>query len=590
MTEKSYMVLDETARRNLELTETIRGKSKKGSLLWILDRTETAMGGRRLRQWLQQPLINKRDIEDRLDSVEELIKNSIKSEEIKELLHDMYDLERLAGRIALGSANARDLLSLKQSLSLLPALKELLSHFNSRLLSVSYDNLDTLDDVYELLEKSIFEDPPVLLNEGNLIKSGWDKELDQYRLAITEGRAWIASLEQKEREKTGIKNLKIGFNKVMGYYIDVTKSYYDMVPDYYIRKQTLANSERYITPELKEVEEKILGAEEKSIRLEYQLFIDIRDQVRRQLERIQAAARILGELDALLSFARVSHENNYVRPLIKEDGILKIKDGRHPVVEKTMAHGLFVANDTEIKTGEDHFMIITGPNMAGKSTYLRQVALIVLMAHIGCFVPASKAEISIVDRIFTRIGASDDLASGQSTFMVEMSEVANILHNATANSLLILDEIGRGTSTFDGLSIASAVVEYICQNPGLKTKTLFATHYHELTELEGKLDGVKNYCIAVKEQGDDIIFLRRIIRGSTDKSFGIQAAKLAGLPNKVIERAKEILKQLEESENSNIKLKRIVQINQILKLYSKWICLMTNRWKYTKNCRRWMLL
>jgi DNA mismatch repair protein MutS len=555
MTEKSYMVLDETARRNLELTETIRGKSKKGSLLWILDRTETAMGGRRLRQWLQQPLINKRDIEDRLDSVEELIKNSIKSEEIKELLHDMYDLERLAGRIALGSANARDLLSLKQSLSLLPALKELLSHFNSRLLSVSYDNLDTLDDVYELLEKSIFEDPPVLLNEGNLIKSGWDKELDQYRLAITEGRAWIASLEQKEREKTGIKNLKIGFNKVMGYYIDVTKSYYDMVPDYYIRKQTLANSERYITPELKEVEEKILGAEEKSIRLEYQLFIDIRDQVRRQLERIQAAARILGELDALLSFARVSHENNYVRPLIKEDGILKIKDGRHPVVEKTMAHGLFVANDTEIKTGEDHFMIITGPNMAGKSTYLRQVALIVLMAHIGCFVPASKAEISIVDRIFTRIGASDDLASGQSTFMVEMSEVANILHNATANSLLILDEIGRGTSTFDGLSIASAVVEYICQNPGLKTKTLFATHYHELTELEGKLDGVKNYCIAVKEQGDDIIFLRRIIRGSTDKSFGIQAAKLAGLPNKVIERAKEILKQLEESENSNIKLK-----------------------------------
>jgi len=553
LSEQSFMILDETARRNLELTETIRGKSKKGSLLWVLDKTETAMGGRLLRQWLLQPLINKKNIDSRLDSVQELMKDPIHADEISRILQNIYDIERLAGKIAFGSANARDLLSIKQSLQVLPALKEMLSKFNSKLLSQYYNSLDTLTDIYELLEKSIFEDPPALLNEGNLIKPGWNEELDQYRLAITEGRNWIASLEQKERERTGIKNLRIGFNKPMGYFIEVTKSYYDLVPDYYIRKQTLVNSERYITSELKEIEEKILGAEDKSIRLEYQLFIEVREQVRMQIHRIQNVAKIIAAIDVLLSFAHVSYENNYVRPIIKEDGILDIKDGRHPVVEKTMSHNLFVANDTYMKTGTDHFMIITGPNMAGKSTYLRQVALIVLMAHIGCFVPANKAEIGIVDRIFTRIGASDDLASGQSTFMVEMSEVANILHNATPNSLLILDEVGRGTSTFDGLSIASAVVEYICQNPALKAKTLFATHYHELTELEGRIEGVKNYCIAVKEKGDDIIFLRRIIRGSTDKSFGIQVAKLAGLPNEVVERAKEVLKQLEESEIYNIK-------------------------------------
>ncbi len=548
LTEQSYMVLDETARRNLELTETIRGKGKKGSLLWILDKTETAMGGRLLRQWIQQPLINKNDIEDRLDAVQELIENSIKSEELKGLLNDMYDMERLAGRIAFGNANARDLLSLKQSLQLLPALKDLLAEFNCRILNKFYNEIDTLGDICELLEQSIFEDPPVTLNEGNLIKSGWNEELDQYRQAMTEGKTWIASMEQEEREKTGIRNLKIGFNKVFGYYIDVTKSYYDLVPEYYIRKQTLANSERYITPELKEVENKVIGAEEKSIRLENMLFIQIREQIGRQVQRIQAVASILASLDTLLSFARVSFENNYIRPTMRDDGVLNIKDGRHPVVEKTMNHGLFVANNTTMHSAKDHLMVITGPNMAGKSTYLRQVALIVLMAQIGCFVPAKSADIGIVDRIFTRVGASDDLASGQSTFMVEMSEVANILHNATSDSLLILDEIGRGTSTFDGLSIAYAVIEHICQTPGLKAKTLFATHYHELTKLEGKIPGVKNYCIAVKEQGENIIFLRRVIRGGADKSFGIQVARLAGLPEEVIQRAKEILKQLEDSD------------------------------------------
>lgn len=556
LSDQSYMVLDETARRNLELTETIRSKNKKGSLLWLLDKTETAMGGRLLRQWIQQPLIRKQDMEARLDAVQELMESSIKAEEIKELLQNMYDLERLAGRIALGSANARDLLSLKQSLQLLPNLKMLLIDCSSNLLSEFHDEMDPLDDIYQLLEQTIFEDPPLPLKEGNLIKDGWSEELDQYRLAMTEGKSWIASLEQLERDKTGIKTLKIGFNKVFGYYIDITKSYYDLVPESYIRKQTLANSERYITSELKEVEDKVLGAEDKSIRLEYQLFIEIREQIGVQVGRIQAAAAILASLDALLSFARVSFENNYSRPIMQENGVLNIKDGRHPVVEKTMANGLFVPNSTNMQTGTDHLMIITGPNMAGKSTYMRQVALIVLMAQIGCFVPAKKAEIGVVDRIFTRVGASDDLSSGQSTFMVEMSEVANILHNATSNSLLILDEIGRGTSTYDGLSIAYAVVEHICQTSTLKAKTLFATHYHELTELEGQLPGVSNYCIAVKEQGDDIIFLRRIIRGGADKSFGIQVARLAGLPEEVIHRAKRILKELEDSDINKRKNKK----------------------------------
>jgi len=562
---QSYMVLDATARRNLELTETIRDKGKKGSLLWLLDKTKTAMGGRMLRQWVQQPLIHKTAIEDRLDAVEELINKPFIMDELRDCLNKVYDLERLASRVAVGSANARDMLSLKQSLAILPEVRAILAQCKSRLLADFHTRMDILEDIHLLLEQSIFEDPPILLKEGNLIKSGWNERLDHYRSAMSEGKSWIAALEHQERERTGIKNLKIGFNKVFGYYIEVTKSYYELVPDSYIRKQTLANSERYITPELKEVEDDILGAEDKSIRLEYQLFTEIREQVAAQVHRIQATAAILASLDALHSLAQVSYENNYVRPEIKEDGSLMIKEGRHPVVEKTLTHGLFVPNNTSLKAGEDHLMIITGPNMAGKSTYMRQAALIVLMAQIGCFVPAQEAKIGIVDRIFTRVGASDDLAAGQSTFMVEMSEVANILNNATPNSLLILDEIGRGTSTFDGLSIAYAVIEHICQEPSLKSKTLFATHYHELTELEGQIPGVKNYCIAVKEHGDEIIFLRRIIRGGADKSFGIQVAKLAGLPDEVIERAKRILAQLEESDINNPDVRKRLQADDTKK-------------------------
>jgi DNA mismatch repair protein MutS len=559
---QSYMVLDAAARRNLELTETIRGKGKKGSLLWLLDKTNTAMGGRMLRQWVQQPLVQKIAIEERLDAVEELISQPFLMDEIKEQLAKVYDLERLASRVAFGTANARDMLSLKQSLAMLPAVRDLLAQCKCQLLTDYYNRIDILEDIHGLLEQSIFEEPPVSLKEGNLIKSGWNESLDHYRLAMSEGKNWIAALEQQERDKTGIKSLKIGYNKVFGYYIDVTKSYFDMVPESYIRKQTLANSERYITQELKKVEDSILGAEDKSIRLEHQLFTEVREQTAAQVSRIQSSAAILAALDALYSLAQVSYENHYARPDIKEDGSLNIKEGRHPVVEKTLPHGLFVPNNTSLKTGEDHLMIITGPNMAGKSTYMRQAALIVLMAQIGCFVPAQKAEIGIVDRIFTRVGASDDLASGQSTFMVEMSEVANILNNATSGSLLILDEIGRGTSTFDGLSIAYAVVEHICQDPALKAKTLFATHYHELTELEGRIPGVKNYCIAVKEQGDDIIFLRRIIRGGADKSFGIQVAKLAGLPEEVIERAKRILAQLEESDINKPKARKKMKVSE----------------------------
>lgn len=547
---QNFMVLDNTARRNLELIETIRGKGKRGSLLWLLDKTNTAMGGRLLRKWVQQPLIEKNEIVKRQDVLQELINNPILMEDLRSHLEKVYDLERLISRISFGSGNARDMLSLKQSLEVLPPIKELLKSAASQLFEYFYSEIDILEDVYTLLENSIFETPPTTLKEGNIIKSGYNVKLDDYRHAMTEGKDWIAALEQQEREKTGIKNLKIGFNKIFGYYIDITKSYYDLVPTSYIRKQTLANSERYITDELKEVEDKILGAEDKSIRLEYDIFCEIREQVAGHADRIQKTAAVLAALDALYSLAKVSFENGYIRPSIHENGILSIKDGRHPVVEKTLPHGLFVPNDTNLSSRE-HLMIITGPNMAGKSTYMRQVALIVLMAQIGCFVPAKEAEIGIVDRIFTRVGASDDLSSGQSTFMVEMNEVANILNNATSKSLLVLDEIGRGTSTFDGLSIAWAVIEHICQEPLLKSKTLFATHYHELTELEGQIKGIQNYCIAVKEQGDDIIFLRRIIRGGADKSFGVQVAKLAGLPTEVINRAKKILALLEEADINN---------------------------------------
>lgn len=545
---ESSMVLDISTRRNLELTETLRGKTKKGSLLWLLDRTNTAMGSRLIRQWIQQPLTESQLIIDRLDAVEELSQNPIAMEELRLNLRKVYDLERLMGRIAYGNANARDLISLKQSLAMLPAIKEVLAGFKSNILKNSYEDFDLLQDVHELIEISIDDNPPITVKDGSIIKDGYNEELDRYRQGMSKGKDWLAELEKVERERTGIKNLKVGFNKVFGYYLDVTKSYYELVPENYIRKQTLANSERYITPELKEVEDSILGAEEKSGVLEYELFTYIRGEVASQVERVQKMAHMISTLDVLWSLARVGLENEYVRPCVDDGDIIDIRDGRHPVVEKTLPHDLFVPNDTYLDTSDNQVAIITGPNMAGKSTYMRQVAIIVLMAQIGSFVPASQATIGIVDRIFTRVGASDDLSAGQSTFMVEMNEMANILHNATPKSLLILDEIGRGTSTFDGLSIAWAVVEYLCQNKELGSKSLFATHYHELTELEGKLDGVKNFCIMVKEQGNDIIFLRKVVRGGAEKSLGIQVARLAGLPIPVIHRAAEILKMLEETD------------------------------------------
>jgi len=568
---ESYMVLDAATRRNLELTETIRGKDKKGSLLWLLDKTCTAMGGRLIRKWIQQPLIDSKEIEYRLDGVQELYEDQILLDDLVSQLKRVYDLERLIARISYGTANARDLISLKQSVSNLPEIKKLLASCRSNILNDAGSNLDPLEDLYDLIERSIADNPPITIKEGNIIKTGYNQQLDQYRRAMHEGKTWIASLEQKEREATGIKNLRVGFNKVFGYYIEVTRSYYDLVPEHYQRKQTLANSERYITPELKEMEDTILGAEEKSINLEYDLFVNIRQEISKHVQRIQESANIISVLDVLCSFARVAIENDYVRPEIYTDGTISIKDGRHPVVEKTLPHGIFVPNNAYLDTSEECLLIITGPNMAGKSTYMRQVALIVLMAQIGCFVPAREARIGIVDRIFTRIGASDDLSAGQSTFLVEMNEVANILHNATPNSLLILDEIGRGTSTFDGLSIAWAVIEYICTRKTLGCKTLFATHYHELTELEGKLPGVKNYRISVKEQGDDIIFLRKIVRGGADKSFGIQVARLAGLPIPVIERAKVILSQLEEADivkkNSELHIAEKVSASQQLSFF-----------------------
>lgn len=547
---QSYMVLDISTRRNLELTESIRSQERKGSLLWLLDKTGTAMGGRMLKKWVQQPLVDKAGIEGRLNAVETLIEKDEVLSILADTLKEVYDLERLMGRIAYGTANGRDLIALKTSLTQLPAVRDLTSEMDAGLLKTYHDQIDELKDIADLIESSILEDCPLTIREGGVIKEGWNKELDRYRNAMGEGKQWIAEMEKKERERTGIKNLKVGFNKVFGYYLDVTKSNYELVPGDYVRKQTLANSERYITQELKEMEDTILGAEEKSLRLEYRLFTEIRDRINEAIGRIQTTAEALASLDALVSFARVSQKNGYVRPGIRTDGALSIKSGRHPVVEHTLPHEQFVPNDTELDLDTSRFMILTGPNMAGKSTYMRQVALITLMAQIGCYVPADSAEIGIVDRIFTRVGASDDLASGQSTFMVEMNEVSNILHHATGRSLLILDEIGRGTSTYDGLSIAWAVVEHICQDEQLGCRTLFATHYHELTELEGKIAGVKNFSITVREHGEDIIFLRRIVRGGTQKSLGIQVARLAGLPNAVIGRAGELLKLLESADIS----------------------------------------
>ena len=543
-----YMIIDSSTRRNLELCETLREKQKRGSLLWVLDKTKTAMGARKLRSYIEQPLIDKEEIEKRLDAVEELKDNAISREEIREYLNPIYDLERLISKISYKSANPRDLVAFKTSLTMLPHIKYLIQGFSGTLLKEVEEQMDSLEDLCELLEKSIVEDPPILIKEGGIIKEGYNEEIDKLRNAKTEGKTWLAELEAKEREKTGIKNLRIKYNKVFGYYLEVTNSYKDLVPDYYTRKQTLTNAERYITPELKELEDMILGAEDKLFSLEYDLFGEIRDKIAGEIVRIQATARAVALIDVFASLAVVSEHNQYVRPKINEKGLIDIKAGRHPVVEKMITNDMFIANETFLDNGAHRISIITGPNMAGKSTYMRQRALIVLMAQIGSFVPASSANIGIVDRIFTRVGASDDLASGQSTFMVEMTEVANILRNATSRSLLVLDEIGRGTSTFDGLSIAWAVVEHISNPKLLGAKTLFATHYHELTELEGKLSGVNNYCIAVKEKGDDIVFLRKIVKGGADRSYGIQVAKLAGVPDSVITRAKELAEELGDAD------------------------------------------
>lgn len=553
---EEYMMLDLSTRRNLELTETMRDKGRKGTLLWVLDRTMTSMGARTLRRWLEQPLVNSGDIRERLDSVEELKDKFMVRMELRELFKRIYDIERLMGKVVLGNANCRDLIALKNSLGQLPYIKDILASCSSELILRDNSLMDKLEDLTDLIENSIADDPPVSVKEGGIIKSGWHEEVDKLRHATTEGKQWIASLEAEEREKTGIKNLKIGFTRVFGYYLEVTKSYFHLVPQEYIRKQTLANCERYVTQELKEMEETILGAEGKIIELEYQIFTEIREKIALQVGRVKQTAYCLAEIDVLCSLAEAADRENYCRPEVNGEGIIHIIGGRHPVVEKMLETGAFVPNETLLDMDENRLSIITGPNMAGKSTYMRQVALIVLMAQIGSFVPADTAAIGIADRIFTRVGASDDLAAGQSTFMVEMTEVANILENATPRSLLILDEIGRGTSTFDGLSIAWSVVEYISDTEKVGSRTLFATHYHELTELEGHLTGIKNYCVAVKEKGDDIIFLRKIIRGGADGSYGIQVAKLAGVPRIVTERAKELLKELEAADISKHRAKR----------------------------------
>ncbi len=543
-----YMLLDSSTRRNLELCETLREKQKRGSLLWVLDKTKTAMGARTLRSYIEQPLLNKADMEARLDAVEELSKDSVSRDEIREYLNPIYDLERLLSKVTYKTANPRDLIAFRNSLEMLPHIKTVLQGFHKELLCEIYEDMESLDDIYALIDAAIEEEPPLLVREGGIIKDGFNKDIDMLRNAKRDGKQWLAQLEEEDRERTGIKNLKIKYNKVFGYYFEVTNSFKNMVPEDYIRKQTLANAERYTTPKLKEMEDTILNAEDKLYTLEYDMFCEIRDKVASQLERIQRTAKAIARLDVFASLSYVAERNHYVRPKLNEKGIIDIKDGRHPVVELMIDHDMFIANDTMLDSNSHLISVITGPNMAGKSTYMRQSALIVLMAQLGSFVPARSANIGIVDRIFTRVGASDDLASGQSTFMVEMNEVANILRNATSNSLLILDEIGRGTSTFDGLSIAWAVIEHISNKKLLGAKTLFATHYHELTELEGKINNVNNYCIAVKECGDDIVFLRKIIKGGGDRSYGIQVAKLAGVPDMVINRAKEIVEQLTDND------------------------------------------
>jgi len=543
-----YMLLDRSTRRNLELCETMREKSKRGSLFWVLDKTKTAMGARMLRNSIEQPLLHLDEINDRLDTVQALNENVINREELREYLGSIYDLERLVSKISYRSANAKDLIAFRQSLSMLPPIKTILSSYEGTLLRKYGYEMEDLKELHDLIDAAIEEEPPLSIREGGIIKDGYHEEVDRLRHAKTDGKAWLADLLEEEKERTNIKNLKVKYNKVFGYYLEVTNSYRELVPDDWTRKQTLANAERYTTPKLKELENTILGAEDRLCSLEYDLFCQVRERIYGEISKVQAVAKIIAAVDMFASLALVAEQNGYVRPKMNRSGTIHIKDGRHPVVEKMIPNDLFVCNDTYLDDSRHKIAIITGPNMAGKSTYMRQTALLVLMAQIGSFIPAGSAEIGIVDRIFTRVGASDDLASGQSTFMVEMTEVANILRNATKNSLIILDEIGRGTSTFDGLSIAWAVIEYIANTKILGANTLFATHYHELTELEGKIDSVDNYCIAVKEQGDDIIFLRKIIKGGADKSYGIQVAKLAGVPENVLHRAKEIVEQLSDHD------------------------------------------
>ena len=550
-----YMLLDSSTRRNLELTETMREKKKRGSLLWVLDRTRTAMGARRLHQMIEQPLVDREMIEKRLDAVEALCQNTVDRDEIREYLQPVYDLERLMTRVSYGSANPRDLIALRNSLKMLAPIRQVLGDFGEGLLSDLREEMSDFYDLVDLLEKSILDEPPIQVREGGIIRTGFDADIDRFREAKTQGRQWLMDLEGEDQQRTGIKNLRIRYNKVFGYYFEVTNSFKDMVPDDYQRKQTLVGSERYTSDKLKALEDTILGAEDKLNTLEYDKFCEIRDAAGAQIAKIQKAARAVAMLDVLCSLSLTAERGRYVRPSLNDKGLIRIKDGRHPVVER-MLQGDFIANDTVLDGKKNAIAIITGPNMAGKSTYMRQVALICLMAQIGSFVPASSADLCVVDRIFTRVGASDDLGSGQSTFMVEMNEVANILRNATPRSLLILDEIGRGTSTYDGLSIAWSVIEHISNKKYLGAKTLFATHYHELTELEGKIDNVSNYCVAVKEKGDDIVFLRKIIKGGADKSYGIQVAKLAGLPDIVIDRAKELLEQLTDSDITE-KIQRI---------------------------------
>jgi len=548
-----YMTLDLTARRNLELTERMRDTSKKGTLLWVLDKTNTSMGGRLLRKWIAEPLVDVKAINKRLEAVEEFKDSLMLRDDVIELLKKVYDIERLVGKISYGNANGKDMISLKNSIYQIPFLKQALSRSGNAYLKELCDELDELQDIYGLIDKAIVDEPPISITEGDLIKLGFNEELDGYKMATTEGKKWLLNIEAEEKQKTGIKNLKISYNKIFGYYLEVTKSYLSMVPDTYIRRQTLANCERFVTTELKEVEEKIVGAQERMFKLEYDLFLQVRKEISENITRIQKAANIISTLDVLCSFAKVAEDNNYVKPIVDNEGELNIKEGRHPVIEKMINFGEFITNDTLLDKEANRFAIITGPNMAGKSTYMRQVALITLMAQIGSFVPATEAKIGVVDKIFTRIGAADDLSMGQSTFMVEMMEVANIMKNCTSNSLVILDEIGRGTSTYDGLSIAWAVSEYMADKEKCGAKTLFATHYHELTALEEKLDGVKNYSIAVKENGEDIIFLRKIVNGGTDESYGIHVAKLAGVNNTVIKRANQVLRTIERKGSINTK-------------------------------------